>query len=436
MNVSKIRFPVLTALIALPIIVYAILVYHFTVNIPAWDDYDAVLSYLNQTGGERFHRFFSQHNEHRIAFMRLVVEGVYRLSGGIDFRSLVYIGNLSLLILFILLLTLFPRENRVSMVSFVPVSYFLFQAQLFENMTWASTSLTFNVVLLFALLSLYFWSKNTPSGYGLALVFGILAAYTLGSGLFLFINLVIWELSKIVFDDESNMRDKVIGLIRPQRTVLFIVTSILFYLYFSDYVKPEHHPSIGQALLSPYILIKHFFAFLGSCFTTTNPAVAILAGFIESVLFLFLTCRRYQKKNPVGYYFLLFLFSCAFAAGICRSGFGPLQALSSRYRLISILILVFEYLAIVELYADPFKSKKVILFVLLLPAVAFNITSSTLSTPYLAERKEMLVQGLENWRLTGHGLNYPDEKKATSILRQALEKGYYRPQTLRKETPA
>ena len=44
------------------------------------------------------------HNEHRFVFNKLVYECVYRFMGTVDFRFLIYIGNLGLLFLLLLVL--------------------------------------------------------------------------------------------------------------------------------------------------------------------------------------------------------------------------------------------------------------------------------------------------------------------------------------------
>ena len=124
----------------IPVISYVFLVVHFSVNIPILDDYDTVLAYLNTPGSLRYQTLFEQHNEHRVVWTRLVAEVFYDLFGQVDFRNLIYVGNLAFLLIFALLLKLFNLQKTPT-IFFMPVPYLLFQPQAWENMTWATGAL-------------------------------------------------------------------------------------------------------------------------------------------------------------------------------------------------------------------------------------------------------------------------------------------------------
>ena len=63
-------------LISAPIIFYYFCIFIFAVNIPFWDDYDSLRQHIAISSSdslqERISILFSQHNEHRIAFNRIV----------------------------------------------------------------------------------------------------------------------------------------------------------------------------------------------------------------------------------------------------------------------------------------------------------------------------------------------------------------------------
>ena len=76
--------PVFILIIALPVIALFATIIHFGVNIPYQDDYNAVFDFLNRFTStadlqEKARLLFDNHNEHRIAFARVIIYGCYRV---------------------------------------------------------------------------------------------------------------------------------------------------------------------------------------------------------------------------------------------------------------------------------------------------------------------------------------------------------------------
>ena len=91
----------------LPIGIYFFFVWQYSVNIPSWDDYDTLENLLeiqhSESLSETTVHILSQHNEHRIAFNRIVLLWSVWFFGEIDFKILAICGNTALLgLLFIL----------------------------------------------------------------------------------------------------------------------------------------------------------------------------------------------------------------------------------------------------------------------------------------------------------------------------------------------
>src|SRR5206468_4019642 len=82
------------------------------------------------------------------------------------------------------------------------------------------------------------------------------------------------------------------------------------------YTHPDH--PVGQW--------GHWIAFSGG--------IALILGFS------LLTYRRYYRKNPVLYLYLVFLFLCVLMAARQRAGAGLAQAFQPRYHLYSALIFI------------------------------------------------------------------------------------------------
>jgi hypothetical protein len=413
----------------IPMGIYAFLVINFSVNIPIWDDYDTVLAYLNMSDSLRYQSFFYQHNEHKIAWTRLVIEEYHRIFGEINFIHLIYLGNLALLFIFFLLSAIFKRQKN-SLILLIPVPYLLFQPQAWENITWVTGSLQNFYILLFALSSFYFWNKKTLSGYITASFFGTIATYTSANGLLIFFILITWECREFI----KELKSKILlqqGNVPPKKRlpsllILLGITLLVCYSYLHNYDNVAGNHPYGIKLLSqPLILFKYTAMLLGSYMEPLGNSLIFLMGALEMVLILLLTYKEYDQKNPIIYYFLLFILSSIFITTLGRAGLGAEQALSSRYRSFSVMVLILLYLACTEQYPKVFSSRPVIVC-LIFSAMVFNLGSTVIYVKSLADRKKTLEE-IITWQRTGKGLNYPNEESASVILRRSMEKGIYLP---------
>ena len=413
-----------------PIIIYTSLIFHFSVNIPIWDDYDTVLAYLNKPGQLRYQSFFYQHNEHKIAWIRLVIECYYFIFGEINFIHLIYIGNLALIFTFALLVRVsLSQKNPV--ILFLPVSYLMFQPQAWENMTWATGSLQNFYIFVFALLSFNFWNKKTLLGYISAIFFGVVATYTSANGLLVFFVLIAWECKEFIRELNKLRIIPQKGSLFPRNRlqllfILLAATFLVCYSYFHNYGDVSGKYPYGiKILLQPLVLFKYITILLGSYMEHMGKNITLLAGLLEVFFVLLLAYKEYDQKNPVIYYFLIFVLLSIFVTALGRAGLGVEQAFSSRYRSLSIMGLVIIYLAFIDQYPKIFLSKLILLF-LIFSAMAFNFFSTTTYLKNFSNRKEILEE-ITKWKQTGEGLNYPEEENASLILRQSIEKGLYKP---------
>ena len=91
-------------LIIIPIITFFGMFFFYMVNAPIYDDYQAVLDFLNKyistdSISEKIRLLFSQHNEHRVVYSRIWTIISYKLQTNVNFTFLALIGNLSLLVI-------------------------------------------------------------------------------------------------------------------------------------------------------------------------------------------------------------------------------------------------------------------------------------------------------------------------------------------------
>lgn len=426
---SKYRKIIVYGLLLLPPLLYITLIVSFSVNIPRWDDYDVFLKYLNSSN-ERFDELLSQHNEHRPVFSRLTAEVIYKLFGNIDFRLLIFIGNLALFIIFYLILRKF-NDSGISIKYLLPVPYLLFLSPLIENTTWATGSLQNYYVLLFSIISLIFFRKNFYLSFLLSILAAIAATYTSGAGLLVFIVLILWSIQNFFKIKSLNISDGkwILRFKRNKNAVrlflIIIISLLISYFYFDDYTQPKEHSVLVDTVTSPLKTLEYFFVFFGSYFLI-NKTIALFAGLISIGMFILITYKKYYLKDPEVYYLILFLLGNGAAAAITRSGFGVEQALSSRYVIVSILTLIYLYFAILRttnITENINKKFERIFFVLI---VFVGLASFIIQVNIMSNIKNKLIKGTQKVGNSQLKLDYPDQNRAIKILRNASEKGYYR----------
>ena len=177
------------ALIALPIILYFYFLSEYSLNIPKWDDHALkafILEFENANGFlAKFQTFFKQHNEHRIAFDRLITLIVFKIHGTIDYRWLMWVGNFTLIGTTFIFYKIFQKQ-KASLWFFVPVPFILFQLQLWENTFWGLAALQNFGIIFFIYGLIYLISSDKKTHFYLALIFVFFATYTSGNGITVF----------------------------------------------------------------------------------------------------------------------------------------------------------------------------------------------------------------------------------------------------------
>ena len=417
------RYPGLPVILLCAIlgVIHIVIVLTYAVNLPDWDDYDAVLKFTGNFIREgdfmvRLRSIFSQHNEHRIAFDRMVIVLSLLIGGGINFKALIIIGNVLLFALFFLIAKIFEEHTSRNYLLLAPVPFLFFNLGSYENYLWAMASLQNIGVILFALLSTYllFRSKKVRNPeFVLSLFFALVATYTSGNGM---LSLVTGLAALIV--RKENFR---LILVWAGATVLFIS------LYFYGYSSISQHPGVIDTLISkPDQLVSHFFVLVGRISGTL--AGSTFLGFALVVTFLFLIITRFAgSKSHVLYFCLFFLFASCCLTSLSRAGFGVHQAMAVRYTLYSSLIIIFLYFLIIS--ETGYAIAKVIPWALACTVVALYVYADAYRYYMMdvRDRYKKLVHGAacfyEGNRYSY--LSYPDQEEAKRILDESRKLGIY-----------
>lgn len=400
---------------------YFFIVYHYSVNIPFWDDYThlKVITRIVSSDSiiEELKLFFSFHNEHRIAFARLVTLAALALSNDLNFVTLIILGNLSLLGTGALLFSIFDKNSsqdfRRRVIYFFPVVLLLFNLSYFEASIWAVAALSSLVVIFLSFLCVFVLSRFAYRGYWwvfLAFLIGVLSACTQGNGLLvLYIGIFLLILQK-----------------RYAASVYWgIGAAITSFLYFYNYTDLGYRPDYSTEFLSALtIYSNYFFTFLGSL-----SNVPLFVGILFFVLFLLLAISGLHRRNPVLFGFFLFLILSALSATVSRAGFGVWQALSPRYKIYSLLFFALIYMSLFEFIERPRLAKvaRYIMPGVLVYLIVIKLSTVPVALDEMDTRKQLLVNGLNTWKKQGKGLSHWDEKCANRILVRAIDKGIYHP---------
>ena len=145
----------------------------YSVNFPLADDYDAILVFLNswEENNSKISLLFSQHNEHRLGFLRVIVWLYYKMFSSINFTNLILLGN-SLQILLLVIFYKSTNDKRKFILIF-PIFFLILNSSHWETQSWAMGSLSVYSVLVFAFFSLYLINKAETSYFILGIFFVI-----------------------------------------------------------------------------------------------------------------------------------------------------------------------------------------------------------------------------------------------------------------------
>jgi hypothetical protein len=412
---------VLFLLIAfLPVLFYLYIISTYTVNIPSSDDYD-MLTFFEQFRNqpniwEKIKLLFVQHSEHRIVFNRVVLLLSYYLTGSINFKWLIIMGNISLL----LLIPLFYKALRVNnhtIYYFLPVPFLLVHLQYYENATWALASLQNFSVILFSYLSLYYLCLHGWWYFVLAAILAAIATFTSGSGLFTFLPGIFLLII------QKQYKRKL-----PVWIIVFLACALL---YFYDYRSIGEQPGMVTSLVKyPHKIVIYFVSFLGSALHLSGNFgyyIAIAAGFAFCAFFLYLFRIGYYQKNPFIFSLMLLVLITAAAAAVSRYGSGVQQALLSRYKIHSSILLVLSYVAILDVYGKKIKPFQFAVFAAF--CLFFNILSNVRNTytVYLGGKNLLFgAYALKADNPTNVFLSFHDKEKAQRLLTHAQQQGFYK----------
>jgi len=432
--------------VALPPILFYTVLFRIAVNIPLFDDYDALLNFLNQlaqvNGTSAKVSFFlaSQHGEMKLFFLHGMACLQLYLCGHIDFRILSTIANGFVFLLAILLWKMFLpncKDLAFRLAYFIPVSWLLFQFQYWANLDFSTPGLQHVAVLPFIFGTIYLLVR----GRGLwaflgASAFLILAVGSDGNALLL-----------VPFGTMILALSRRYKLIAPWLLVSAGCIAAYAYRYNVMSSQTGPHRSIIAAFhpLAPAFVLS----FIGSAAGFPFQSGSFVLGALLCVFFFYLARRGYTRRNPLVSYCVLFILITAVCVAGIRSDFGVFQAVSPRYAIYSALLLIFAWFAIVEEFlqnrpASLFKND--IFLSAMLAVFLFYLVVDSGGWLLIHRRQRALIQAMNAYEHPSPGsetgpslpfgkgpldpLTVAFNQRVRPILEESIRLGIYRPPVL------
>lgn len=390
------------ALLSLPIALYFAVVYRYSVNIPTLDDYAAVLDFLRYfreaRGFDKFPVLFTQHGEHRILASRIVYVLSDMLPGEINFRTLIFLGNLQLL-LTLLIAIYFIRRNFPQhwlVLSFV-ASLFLFDLSNWENAHFAMASMqNYGVLLLFS-AGLFFYAQKSAWFLLPAAIVQAVCIFSSGNGIVASVFII---LSCVI---ERN----------PYKITLSSVVTLAFApLYFVAYDSTARaQPSTNYPEVAAYLL-----RLLSGHIHSPDPMLKVVFGVLILVVSAWVlpVGKRLRISQSDAFFIAVFGFLLASMAltALFRSAQGPMPP--SRY------LIYAHYAALIVFLFGVKKIKQERLERFILAVAILGILNYIPSFEYGTKAFISITD-----KIKSADFDYPDKNVAKTIAERCCAEGIY-----------
>jgi hypothetical protein len=390
--------------IIIPALLFFKVVFDSAVNLPIKDDYDAILNFIldfrSASFSQKIALLFSQHNEHRIFHSRLIYVTYYMLFGEINFRHLILIGDLQLVIMFAISVYFIRKATRKYWNILALIwGLAIFDLNTYENGDVAMTAIqNYGIVMLF-FVTLLFYSQDKKKYLIPAALFHVICIFSSGNGIVASIFIVLYTL---------------LGTDKLKKIMSASIAVVFSLLYFVHYVKPT-----GETLAYPSFRVDVAITFiLKMVGAPIDFDMALIWGCLVLILLAvaFPYKRVLRDKNLLPLLIIAaFCLATMVAAGYFRSNQKGSSFNASRYLIYPQLLLASLSLFIFL----KFEEKKQLLPV----AVVLLLISLKVYSGNYKFGKAGFVR--ESARATYYKYYYPDASKAKIITTKALDAGIY-----------
>lgn len=392
-------------LMGVPILYFYLILDAHVVNIPFTDDWNLLETIHNFRNAPNFIEaskvLFEQVNQHRFAFERLVMLAMVALTGTVNLKVLILMGNLFLLgISYLFFLTI--RREGVSWYYFIPVPYVLFNLVFFENAFWGIAAIQNTPLIFFAFLSAYGLGLSNTRGLILGIVAALITTFVSGTGM------VTWVIGVIILVLQKRYRPLILWLGLAIGVISFY---FLFDYHFIESAggKVWQHPIFNGLLLlgfwgnALYLDIPHP---LYPAFYPDMVACVLLGAFLGLVFLAWVLRYFISHKVQWSYWFLLGAFLFVLGTGAMFMLSRPMEqffmyggnVFSRRYMLFGVVLLATAYVALVVVTRRIRYAQPVVLVLGMIGFVALNFQSYHTSIVQLRKQHDELSLDAYYWK--------------------------------------
>ena len=298
---------------------------------PFWDEWAFVNAIAGGRGLFSWNWLWSQHNEHRLLVVRLLILADLRLFGGKNISLFAEMFFIQALHLAAICYTIerfidFPRYLKRTLQGVF--AFCLFHSNQAENLTWAfqvSFVLAF-ALATFAFLAIAFfeWMRRpvmTAVAVGLA---PLLAGLNVAGGLLIGPAVICFALFR-------RLRARYIVIIGA----LFLAGAAA---YVSGYKSPDPNHTPAQAISHPKELLVYVLTYFGASWTRLLPHKERITCFLSLVSFAVLSTLAVRRRAQTSAFEWFCLAECGFTialavfTGLGRLKYGVGQAYAGRYQ--------------------------------------------------------------------------------------------------------
>jgi hypothetical protein len=388
---NKIKFLKFLAisLIIAPVCIWALFMNNLRVNVPYMDEF-AIVAFLKKISENNFQisDLFNQHNEHRIFFPNIITVTLSEISR-LNTNWFIYFSFFLLCLILLLLYLIFSdnfKEISLSLIWFVPVSWFIFNFTQTFGMLWGFELCVYLSIFGF-FIAIYSLDKSKDLDKWLifALLGGILSTFSFFNGL------LVWPIGFVL-----------IYLTKQSKMKFFIVWSFFTLLsygfFFNNWSHPSQHPSMFFIFQNPISSLEFFIVNVGCPVFRSDTIWTFVFGVIVVFSIIIVTSyiikNRLYSENALYISILLFSLGSSFMITVGRSGFGIDQATASHYVSFSMMGIIGLYFILLNLFfKNPTSSKFLfillflVIFLIFIGVITAFITGISQAEQYHAQQK-------------------------------------------------
>ncbi|WP_439557518.1 hypothetical protein [Dyadobacter sp.] len=392
-------------LIFVPVIYFFLILDAHLINIPYTDDFNLLetVDKLRKAPDllTASKALFEQVNQHRFAFERIVMLIMVFVTGTVNIKAQIIIGDLFLLGILYMLFRALKKES-IPFYYFIPVPYVLFNLVFWENAYWGIAALQNTPLIFFAWVTAYAVGRGDNKGFYLGLLAASLTTFTSGSGL------LAWIIGFIILAFQKRFR-LLLGWVAAAAAF------VLFYFLFDYHVIPANGDKVWTHPIFNFIFALGFW---GNAFflDIRHPLVpqfhsdliaCILLGGLIFLVFIGWSLRIFIKRQ-LGWsdWFLWGAMMFSMGTGAMFVISRPINTylmyggniFSRRYMIFGIALLATAYLCFIILVKNKKQLMNVVAILSAFTFVLLNFVSYYLSIVQVRKMHDDLVIDSYYWK--------------------------------------